>query len=113
MTKMNSTTALLKPFLSGGGRGGLVVVPRLLLLSLLLLLLGLSRGDVVSNKLTVDTTADAIDYTTDVIDDVDSTDAIDAMAIADYYNVNETRGEFEFRIQPYPIPISEFSLFMP
>merc|ERR1719491_2781367 len=107
MTKMNSTTALLKPFLSGGGRGGLVVVPRLLLLSLLLLLLGLSRGDVVSNKLTVDTTADAIDYTTDVIDDVDSTDVVDAMTIDDYYNVNETRGEFEFRIQPYPIPIKE------
>jgi len=103
MTKMNASTSVLKPFLSGGGRVGLVVVPRLLLLSLLLLVFGLSQGDVVSNKLTVDTTADAIDYTT--IDDVDSTDDIDAMTIDDYYNVNETRGEFEFRIQPYPIPI--------
>jgi len=91
--KMMIASITLKP--GGGGR-----LPLLSLL-LLLLLLGLSRCD------------DTITADIDGVDGVDGVDAAadDVVNIDDYYNVNETRGEFEFRIQPYPIPIGTFRVY--
>jgi len=80
-----SSSSSLKALLSRGGRG---LPSSILSLSLLLLLL-LLRGEASADDTIVDTT------TVDVVN----------TNVDEYYNVNETRGEFEFRIQPYPIPI--------